>query len=321
MASTSILSLAQIQSILKNIDLIPLIEEGFIAYSKGQSVVPPVGELLFEKPHGETHIKYGYIKGQDYYAVKIASGFPNNTSLGLPNSQGVILLFSQQSGALVSVLLDEGYLTDVRTAIASMITLKHLAPKKINKVGIVGTGIQAKLQLSYLHQVTNCKEIVVWGRKEDRVKDYQAHFKDSFYQIEAASSLAYLASECQVIITTTSAKEPLLYSDYIQPGTHITALGSDTAEKIELDPNILLQADLVVSDSIPQSQQRGEVYQARKKNCLDESKLIELGTLINDPSKGRESDHQITVADLTGVAVQDIMIATAVYTGELRMEN
>jgi len=183
MSSTAILTLPQIQSILKNIDLIPLIEEGFVAYSKGQSVVPPVGELLLEEPPGETHIKYGYIKGQDYYAVKIASGFPNNVSLGLPNSQGVMLLFSQQTGALVSVLLDEGLLTDVRTAIASMITLKHLAPKKINKVGIVGTGIQAKLQLAYLHQVTDCKEIVVWGRNEDKVKAYQAHFKDSPYQL------------------------------------------------------------------------------------------------------------------------------------------
>jgi len=98
-------------------------------------------------------------------------------------------------------------------------------------------------------------------------------------------------------------------------------LGSDTAEKIELDPNILLHADIVVSDSIPQSQQRGEVYQARKYDCLEESKLIELGTLISDPSKGRQSDQQITVADLTGVAVQDIMIATAVFNGELKMEN
>ena len=276
---------------------------------------------MFEEPTGETHIKYGYIKGQEYYAVKIASGFPNNAALGLSNSQGVILLFSQKTGALVAVLLDEGHLTDVRTAIASMITLKYLAPKNIRKVGIVGTGIQAKLQLAYLHQVTDCKDIVVWGRNEDKVKAYQTYFKDSPYRIEAASSLAYLATQCQAIITTTSSKEPLLYFEYIQPGTHITALGADTAEKIELDPNILLHADLVVSDSIAQSQQRGEVYQARKYDCLEETKLIELGSLISDPSKGRQSDQQVTVADLTGVAVQDIMIATAVFNGELRTEN
>ena len=172
MATTSILTLPQIQSILKKIDLIPLIEEGFVAYSKGQSVVPPVGELLFEEPTGETHIKYGYIKGQEYAAVKIASGFPGNASVGLSNSQGVILLFSQQTGELVSVLLDEGHLTDVRTAIASMITLKHLAPKKTKKIGIIGTGIQANLQLTYLHQVTDCKNIMVWGRNEEKMKAY-----------------------------------------------------------------------------------------------------------------------------------------------------
>ena len=78
----------------------------------------------------------------------------------------------------------------------------------------------------------------------------------------------------------------------------------------------MLHADVVVSDSIPQSQQRGEVYQARKQDCLEESKLVELGRLISDPSKGRQADNQITIADLTGVAVQDIMIATAVYNGK-----
>lgn len=313
MTSTSILTLPQIQSRLQQLDLLPLIEQGFMAYSKGAAVIPPVGELLFEEPEGETHIKYGYIKGQDYYAVKIASGFPHNAALGLSNSQGTILLFSQQTGALVAVLLDEGHLTDIRTAIASMITLKYLAPKKIKKVGIIGTGIQATLQLAYLHQVTDCKNILVWGRNEEKIKAYQDHFKGSRYQIEIASSIAHLATECQVIITTTSSKEPLLYFEYIQPGTHITALGADTPEKMELDPTILLHADLVISDSIAQSQHRGEIYQARKYDCLDKTKLIELGTVITTPTKGRQSDQQVTVADLTGVAVQDIMIATAVF--------
>ncbi len=313
MSSTTILSLQQIEAYLQTVDLIPLIEKGFVDYSNDLSVVPPVGELLFEQPPGETHIKYGYIKDQAYYAVKIASGFPDNTELGIKTSQGVVLLFSQQTGALSCVLLDEGYLTDVRTAIASMITLKHLAPNKIKRIGIVGTGIQAKLQLAFLHQVTDCKDIVVWGRTPENVAAYQAHFQDSSFTIEAADSLAYLASECQVIITTTPAKEPLLYFEYIQKGTHITALGSDTAEKIELDPNILLHADAVVVDSKSQSQSRGEVFQARKYDCLKEDQLIELGTLIADPSIGRKNDAQITVADLTGVAVQDIMIATAVF--------
>ena len=316
--STTILPLSDIQTYLKTVDLIPLIEEGFVAYSKGDSIVPPVGELLFDKPSGEAHIKYGYIKGQSYYAIKIASGFPANAELGIKTSQGVVLLFSQQTGVLRCVLLDEGLLTDVRTAIASMITLKHLAPKKIKRVGIVGTGVMAKLQLAYLHQVTDCKDIVIWGRTPKNTAAFQAQFLDSPFKIMIADSLAFLASECNVIITTTSATEPLIYFEYLQKGTHITALGSDTAHKIELDPNILQYADSVVVDSIPQSQSRGEVFQARKYDCLDENKLVELGNLIKDPSLGRQNEEQITVADLTGVAVQDIMIATAIFEHHLK---
>lgn len=312
-SSVAVLSLPTIQEYLKTVDLIPLIESGFVAYSLGKAVVPPVGELIFENPPGETHIKYGYIKQQPYYVVKIASGFCENTKLGLPSSQGVMLLFSQQTGALQCVLLDEGYLTDIRTVIASMITLKYLAPASVERVGIIGTGTQAKLQLEFLHLVCNCKNITICGRTTESARAFQNHFKNSEYHIQIANSISELAESCNVIITTTTSREPLLNGSQIRKGTHITALGSDTADKIELDPTIIKHADIVVSDSIPQSQSRGEIFQARNRQSLDTTKLIELGTIIHNPTLGRSNDTQITVADLTGVAVQDIMIATAIY--------
>jgi ornithine cyclodeaminase len=309
----AIIALPAIQEYLKTVDLIPLIEKGFIAYSLGEAVVPPVGELLFENPPGETHIKYGYIKHQPYYVIKIASGFYENAKLGLKSSQGLMLLFSQQTGVLQAVLLDEGYLTDIRTVVASMITLKYLAPAKVDCVGIVGTGMQAKLQLEFLGQVCDCKDIMVWGRNQESSIAFQKHFQNSDFTINIASSLSELASTCNLIITTTPSREPLLDFSQIRKGTHITALGSDTSGKIELAPSIIKNAYIVVSDSIPQSQSRGEVFQARKHQCLDKAKLIELGTLIQNPQLGRTNDQQITVADLTGVAVQDIMIATAIF--------
>jgi ornithine cyclodeaminase len=311
--SPAIIALPAIQEYLKTVDLIPLIEKGFVAYSSGEAVVPPVGELIFENPPGETHIKYGYIKQQPYYVVKIASGFYENAKLGLKSSQGLMLLFSQQTGALQAVLLDEGYLTDIRTAIASMITIKYLAPSRVNCVGIVGTGTQAKLQLEYLHQVCSCKNVMVWGRNQEGAIAFQKHFQNSEFNIKIASSLSELAEACNLITTTTPSREPLLDVSQIRKGTHITALGSDTADKIELAPSIIKNADIVVSDSIPQSQSRGEVFQARNHQCLDATKLIELGTLIQNPQLGRTNNQQITVADLTGVAVQDIMIATAIF--------
>ena len=281
----TILTREQIESYLPNVNLIPLIEQGFNEYSKGNSIVPPVGELLFEEPPGDVHIKYGYIKDQEYYVVKIASGFYNNTNLGISNSQGVMLLFSQKSGVLKCVLLDEGILTDIRTVIASMITIKYLAPPNVSAIGIIGTGTQAKLQLEYLHLVSNCKNIFLWGRNYDHVQRLKKTFDGSDYNIKIATTPESLASACQIIISTTSSTSPILNYNYINPGTHITALGSDTNTKIELSPEILSRADIVVVDSIPQSRSRGEVFRARESDAVTDDKILELGDIILDPSK------------------------------------
>ena len=310
---TVILSLTTIKEYLLSLNLIPIIEEGFVALSSEKAVVPPVGELLFRNPPGEAHIKYGYIKNQSYFIVKIASGFYENPKSGISSSQGVMLLFSQQTGELHAILLDEGYLTGIRTAIASMITLKYLAPKKVDCLGIIGTGIQAQLQLHYLKQVCDCQNIMVWGRNKEHARLFKSKFKKSNYSVKVALSIGELTGKCNVIITTTSSTKPLLETGQIKPGTHITAIGSDTSEKTELSPTLIKKADILVSDSIAQSKARGEIYQARQNHNLDESKLIELGSLIQNPELGRTSDRQITIADLTGVAVQDIMIATAIF--------
>ena len=153
-----VINLEEIKKIVADIDVVSAMEEGFVQYSNGNTVVPPVGELLFEKPKGDAHIKYGYIKNDDYYVIKIASGFYDNPKIGLPSSQGLMLLFDQKTGVPKGVLLDEGYLTDIRTAAAGALAAKYFAPKNIKAVGIIGTGIQAKLQLQYLgfHFQDNC---------------------------------------------------------------------------------------------------------------------------------------------------------------------
>ena len=307
-----IITLNQIKPVLADVDIVQAMEEGFIAYSKGKTVVPPVGELLFDNPKGETHIKYGYIKEDDYYVIKIASGFYDNPKLGISSSQGMMLLFNQKTGQPVAALLDNGHLTDVRTAAAGALAAKYFAPKKISAIGVIGTGIQAKLQLQYLQKTTNCKKVILWGRNEDHANKFRSKMKEEF-EINILGSTRELASQCNLIVTTTPTVSPLLYANDILPGTHITAVGSDTSTKQELDSAILAMADIVVADSIPQSKSRGEVYRAKKAKMIDQSKIIELGTAIQDPAIHRQNDKQITVVDLTGVAVQDIMIAKSVY--------
>lgn len=307
-----ILTLEQIKKALPSVNLMGEIEKGFVAYSRGNSVVPPVGELVFENPPGEVHIKYGYLKNDDYYVIKIASGFFENPKQGLPSSNGMMLMFSQKTGALIATLLDEAYLTDIRTAVAGAITAKYLAPKEVARIGIIGTGVQARLQLEHLLPVTDCREVLVWGRDQGKLDACASDMTALGFAVATTLDAADVQASCNLIVTTTAARTPILTGD-LQPGTHITAMGSDTPDKQEVDAGILERADLVVADSIPQCLERGEIAQALKNNAISESEIVELGSIIAGDADGRTSEDQITVADLTGVAVQDIQISKAVF--------
>lgn len=317
---TTVIKLEKIKSLLEKVDVVAAMAEGFRQYSNGNTVVPPVGELLFENPPGDVHIKYGYIKNDDFYVIKIASGFYENKNLGLPSSQGMMLLFNQKTGQTVAVLLDEGYLTDVRTAAAGAVAAKYFAPKDIEAIGIIGTGIQAKMQLQYLQKTNPCKRVWVWGRTPENTAKFKEELGDDF-NIHIAISPAEVAQHCNLIVTSTPSESALLNADDIRPGTHITAVGSDTSDKQELNSEILKKADIVIADSIPQSKTRGEIYQAISKGHILESKIIELGNAIQNIDLQRINKKQITVVDLTGVAVQDIMITSAVYLNYKQENN
>ena len=307
-----IFTLEQIKSACENLNFMDSIEAGFAAYSRGEVVVPPVGELSFEAPPGDTHIKYGYIRESDNFVIKIASGFYDNPKHGLPSNSGLMLVFSQKTGVLQAVLLDEGYLTDVRTAVAGQIAAKYLAPPTISAIGVIGTGMQARMQVSYLKQLTSCRKVVAWGRSLSGLAAYREDMEKDGFQVETTNDIAEVADTCNLLITATPSQRPLLLETMIRPGTHITAMGSDTPLKQELEPGILRKADLVVADSISQCLERGEISKALAAECITAGQVVELGSIISGGVAGRSSDKQTTVIDLTGVAVQDIQVAKAV---------
>ena len=308
-----IVPLAEIKKVLAAIDPLPLIEAGFAAYSRGEVVVPPVGELVFADPPGDVHIKYGYIKRDDFYVIKVASGFTDNPKLGLPSGDGLMLVFSQKTGVLEAVLLDEGYLTNLRTAVAGAVAAKYLAPRQVSAVGIVGAGVQGRMQLDWLRRVREFDRAVVWGIDEDELGAYRRDMESPGLRIRTTLRAEEVAAAANLIVTCTPATAPILKAEWIRPGTHITAVGSDTAAKQELEAAILARADRVVVDSLSQSELRGEVYKAVSAGAITRDRLVELGRVISDERLRRASDDEITVADLTGVAVQDIQISKAVW--------
>ena len=308
-----ILTREQIEQDLSIPPILEAIEQGFVIYSRGEAVIPPVAALHFDHPSGDCHIKYGYAKNGKYYVVKIASGFHDNPKLGLPAGNGLMLLFDKQTGRLLAVLLDEGYLTDIRTAAAGCVAAKYLAPKNISCIGIVGTGAQGYYQLKLLSFVTKCRKAMIWGRDASKAKKMKEHPGLRDWEIEIAKDLDQLTTACNLIVTTTSSSHPLLFARQIRPGTHITAVGADDLGKQELDPEIFAKANRVVVDSRTQCLEFGDVSYAVKGGTIEKGRLVELGEVVMDPSLRRTSEEQITVADLTGVAIQDLQIAAIVF--------
>jgi ornithine cyclodeaminase len=308
---TKVVPLDQILTALPHIDVIGEIERGFVALSEGRVEVPPVGELLFPEENGELHIKYGVVRGDDVFVVKLATGFFNNPKLGLPPFSGCMLVLSAKTGEVLYVLLEEGELTNHRTAAAGAVAARHMMPPRLEVIGVCGSGVQARLQVDYLRRVTQCRTLILWARDTERGAQAVRDIADMGFSARLAASPEEVAASAQLIVTTTAAHEPYLLARDIKPGTHITAMGSDTPDKNELDPAILARAALVVADSIPQCLLRGEIRAAIAAGVLRREDVIELGDVIAGTARRRSPDD-ITVADLTGVAVQDIMIAKAV---------
>jgi ornithine cyclodeaminase len=323
----AVMQLDQIKELVDIPQLIEDIEAGFVLYSQGRVQVPPVGFLHFDDPPGDVHIKYGSVTDGEFYVMKMASAFPNNVALGVPVGNGVILVFSRKTGALDLVLMDEGWLTDIRTAAAGAVAARHLAPSKVNHIGIVGTGVQAALQLELLQHVVDCGSCIIWGRNSTNVRDLierlqaKPHFRKWGLEFQEAPDMDSLTSQCELIVTATPARAPLIRANQVRPGTHITAVGSDDHGKQELEAALLGRADVIVADSIAQCVDHGECFHAVQDGSLDEGAIRELGTVIEDPTLGRVDDQQITVADSTGVAIQDIQIATMVNRAFLEKQT
>jgi ornithine cyclodeaminase len=299
----------QIEAALDVPALIKKIEEGLVYYAKKQTITAPTSFLTFDHPRADIHIKSGSISEDEYYVVKIASGFYENPLRGLPSSNGLLLLFSRDTGALQAILLDEGRLTDVRTAIAGAISAKYMAPPSVTTIGIIGTGTQAREQLYHLQFVTPCRKVLVWGRDEPKAHLFAQDPLFSDFQIGVAKSIDALAASCNLIITTTSSHDPLLFAHQLKQGTHITAVGADDGEKQEIDSSVFDVADLIAVDSLLQCSKWGDLSHAKNKESLV---IRELGDIIEHPPN--RAEHAITLADLTGIAVEDLQIAKEVYS-------
>ncbi len=315
-----VLTKEQIESVLTIEDAIEAVEDGFKAYNSGRAIVPFPVALDVPDHNGDIHIKPGYIKGFDTYTIKIASGFYDNPKLNLPTSHGMLILFDSRTGFPLCFEVDRCFLTDLRTAAAGAVAARALAKKTIKRVAVIGTGTQARMQIVALSKVRSFDELRVWGRNPEHVTKYVSDLSKVLKaKVVAAKTAEGAVVGSDIVVTATMAQTPVVKASWVGKGTHITAMGSDSPEKQELETAVLGKADKIVVDSLKQCAALGEVHHAIKDGTIEEKDVhAELGEVLLGRKKARESDDEITVCDLTGIAVQDVVTSQLVYDRALK---
>ena len=315
-----VLTKEEIESVLTIEDAIGAVENGFKAFNSGRAIVPFPIALEVPDHNGDIHIKPGYIKGYGTYTIKIASGFYDNPKLNLSATHGMLLLFDSKTGFPLCFEVDRCFLTDMRTAAAGAVAARALAKKTVKRVAVIGTGTQARMQIEALSKVRRFDELRVWGRNPEHVMRYVADMK----KVLKANIIPAKTSEdavvgSEIVVTATMTTTPIVKASWIGKGTHITAMGSDSPEKQELETAVLGKADKIVVDSLKQCAVLGEVHHALKDGTMKEKDVYaELGEILLGNKKGREGDREITVCDLTGIAVQDVVTSQLVYERALK---
>ncbi|MFQ5610971.1 MAG: cyclodeaminase [Anaerolineae bacterium] len=291
-----------------------VIEDAFTRLSAGKATMPPVLRVDIPENNGELDVKTAYLQGLDSFAVKLSSGFFNNNKLGLPSLSGMMILLSTITGFPEALLLDNGYLTEIRTGLAGALAAKCLAPQTIETAGVIGAGAQARAQMRGLRLVRDFKRLLVFSLEgmEQYVADMSAEFD---IEVVAMEDPGELVRQSQVVVTTTPAKSPHLRAEWLHPGLHITAMGADAEGKQELHPETLGRADLLVCDRRSQSFRLGELHHGLEAGIIseDDHNIVELGEITSSRHPGRQNDEQITICDLTGTGVQDTAIALLAY--------
>ena len=290
---------------------VDLVADAFAALAKGGVVMPPILRLDIPDHNGEVDVKTAYVPGLDGVAIKTSPGFFDNPKLGLPSVTGLMVLHSARTGLVEAVLLDNGYLTDVRTAAAGAVAALHLAREDARAAGVLGAGVQARLQLQALALVRGIERALVWARRADAARACADEMAAALgIPVEAAPSAEAVVRASDVVVTTTPATAPLVEADWLHPGLHVTAMGSDAEHKNELHPAVVARAEPFVCDRREQSLRLGELHHAVAAGAVaEDAPVVELGAVVAGLAPGRRSAEAVTVCDLTGTGVQDTAIA------------
>ncbi|GLR57330.1 ectoine utilization protein EutC [Rhizobium indigoferae] len=291
------------------------VEEAFAALATKAVAMPPILRLDIPEYRGEVDVKTAYVPGIEGFAIKISPGFFDNPKIGLPSTNGMMVLLSSRTGLVQALLLDNGYLTDMRTAAAGAVAAKHLSRENASVAAIFGAGMQAQLQLEALTLVRPIREARIWARDADKAQSVAADLAGKLgFPVTAILDARGAMTGADLIVTTTPSETPIIEAGWLEPGQHLTAMGSDAEHKNEIDPAAIASADVYIADSLKQTRRLGELHHAIDAGLVAaDAVFAELGQIVAGRAPGRTRNDQITIADLTGTGIQDTAIATLAF--------
>ena len=299
------------EAVTLNQDALAAVEAGFAALGRDEAVQPPILSMSVEEANGEVDVKTAHIRGFSRFAIKVSSGFFDNPKQGLASLNGLMMVFSAHTGLVEAVLFDEGYLTMLRTALAGAIAAKHLSREDSRRVTVLGAGEQAERQVEALRLVRDIEAVDIWARRSKAGQEYAERLRAKGLSVTVHDSVRAACAKADIIVTATSSQAAILTAADLPEGVHVTAMGSDSPHKRELETSVLTRADAFVCDSRPQSVKNGELkaFAGGGEGGELPFKVFELGSVVAQGLRLRLSPATITVCDLTGTGVQDTAIA------------
>lgn len=313
MGSIRVLVESELRSVVGlDAEALTVIESVYPLITSGSARMPPIMRIDVEEHNGEIDIKSAYLPGHPGVAVKMSTGFFDNPAKGLPSLGGLMVLFDAETGLPRAALFDNGYLTDIRTALAGAVAARLLSNPDATVVAIIGAGAQARLQLEALGLVRDVRSVRVWARDPSKAQAFAGEvFGRNGLEVSVHTDVATAVDGADIVVTATPTTQPLLTRRMIGPGTHVTAVGSDAEHKQELAVDLVAGADLFVCDSIVQSGRLGELRAALEAGFRVDA--TELGEVI-DGDVVRPGHDAVTVCDLTGTGAQDTAIAGLAFS-------
>jgi ornithine cyclodeaminase len=307
-AALPIYTIEMLRPLLNRAEVISVVRSALIRHAEGAVQSPMPGQLTFPDVNGDCHIKYGYMSGAKHFVVKVATGFYHNPQRGLAVNNGLMLLFDATTGAPRCLFQDEGSMTAWRTAAAVALAAHCLAPRHDPAFGIVGTGQQAQLAIEWVAELLPSAHFTLLGRDPDRTQEL-----GRLLNVAPARSMKALLDKCDLIITATPSAEALFDANDAREGQHFVGVGADGREKQEIPERLYSRANMIVTDDHSQCLELSDFGRAVRAGQVAADADVTLGHVLTGARPFNRRPSDITVADLTGLAAQDIAIANLFF--------